>query len=136
MGHQQSLLVVLSIVVVLVSIWLGIELYNSHQTNATKRQCFEEITFFKATTADYYKTSKYWGGASFGTWNWDSVNLAKHIGIGYDGSTGIETDTANYTITVSGVMVTFYADLKDPKITYDIKYEYNVATQEYTITYP
>ncbi len=134
MGTQQSLLMLLSIILIFVAVTVGINIYNTITKNTFIKNCVQELTYFKARTTDYYKTSQYMGGSSFGIYQWNSESLAAYIGIGHSGDT-VETEYANYTITVDGNDVTFLAIPKEGSVQKNIQLEYNVISDEADITF-
>lgn len=135
MGTQQALLMLLSLILVFVAITVGISIYNNITRNAFLKNCVQELTYFKARTVDYYKTSQYMGGSGFGIYQWNSESLAAYIGIGHIGNT-VETEYANYTITVDGDNITFFAVPKEGSINTNIQLVYNVISNEASLTYP
>ena len=94
------------------------------------------MNYIRARTADYYKTSQSFGGSSFGSYKWDSNSLSAYIGMEYNGTNGVETVNAMYTITVSNRDVTLLADPIDQVVETNIQLDYNVDTQVTTITFP
>ncbi|MCD4819766.1 MAG: hypothetical protein K8S23_13860 [Candidatus Cloacimonetes bacterium] len=136
MGQQQTLLVLLSIMIVIVAISIGIKLFNSYSINSIKQNCLSELNYMRARSADYYKTSQYMGGSSYGSYKWDSNSLAAYIGMDYNDTNGVETVNAIYTITVLNGDITFLADPKDQAFETNIQMDYNVDTQVTTLTYP
>jgi hypothetical protein len=136
MGTQQSLLMLLSIILVFVAVTVGISIYNNITRNTFIKNCVQELTYFKARATDYYKTSQYMGGSSFGEYQWNAESLAYYIGIGHNGSNEVETDYAHYIITIVDYNVTILAEPKEGSVTTNIQLEYNVLTNEAVITYP
>ncbi len=114
MGTQQILLIVLSVVIVGIAIAVGITMFNTQAKNSARQAIISDMTNFAASTMAYYRTPASQGGSGYGTTNWDATHIANYIGIGDNGSGGLETDNATYSIpTVSSTQVVFQSTPKE-----------------------
>ena len=129
MGTQQILLIVLSIVIVGIAIWAGIQIYKGMIESSARTATISDLTNFRAITRAYYLTASIQGGSSHASNGWDAASIAEYIGIGYDGSTGLETQNATIEVSLEGSSsekVVFLATPKEGQITYKIKLTYNI----------
>jgi hypothetical protein len=136
MGTQQSLFILLSVILIFFAISVGISIYNNITRNTFIKFCIQELTYFKARAVDYYKTSQYMGGSSYGIYQWNAENLAAYIGLGYDEANGLETEYATYTVTIVDFDVTFLAIPKEKGINKKIQLEYNVLSNVANLSFP
>lgn len=137
MGTQQVLLVVISVVIVGLAIWGGIQIYNGMVKSSARTATISDLNNFRAIARAYYLTASIQGGSSHASHNWDAASIAEYIGVGYDGSTGLETQNATIEVSLEGAnseKVVFLATPKEEQITYKIKLTYNISDDSVQIT--
>ena len=136
MGTQQLLMFILGFVIVAIAIYTGVKVMNGYNQNQIYHTIISDLTNFRALAHTYYQTSKTLGGSSMGTYNWTASDIANYIGVGYNGSNGLETSSATIEVSLQGTNneeVVFLAESKDGILDYKIQMIYNVRTSEVAI---
>ena len=127
---------ILGFVIVAIAIYTGVKVINGYNQNQIYHTIISDLTNFRALAHTYYQTSKTLGGSSMGTYNWTAKDIAEYIGVGYDGSTGLETPSAVIDVSLQGTNneeVVFLATSKDGILDYKIQMIYNVRTTDVVI---